>query len=144
MQTAPYARHPRGPAATHQRVLQPDWPGRTAALIAAKHVNDQHAGVTLLRLLNSWQRWHRFGEVPPAGPLRNTAFARFVENLRVRLVAGAKTYSDSSFTRRAAELSTRSCRELDDVCDSALLLRIRLDRVSRCDRRMVEKGGNDG
>lgn len=67
--------------------------------------------------------------------------ARFVERLRVRLINGAKTYGDASFTRPATELVDEVQQELEDVCGWSLLLWIRLDRLRG---RVAERGGIDG
>ena len=65
---------------------------------------------------------------------------RFVQRLRARLVAGAQTYGDRSFTRPAAELVEEVQQELEDVCGWSLLLWIRLDRL----RARVEQLGTEG
>lgn len=54
---------------------------------------------------------------------------RFVHRLRARLVAGADTYGDASFTRPAAELVDEVQQELEDVCGWSLLLWLRLERL---------------
>ena len=65
---------------------------------------------------------------------------RFVARLRARLVAGAATYGDASFTRPAAELVEEVQQELEDVCGWSLLLWIRLERQ----RARVEHLGTGG
>ena len=64
---------------------------------------------------------------------------RFVARLRARLVAGAATYGDRSFTRPAAELVDEVQQELEDVCGWSLLLWIRLERL----RGRIEPLGTD-
>ncbi len=68
------------------------------------------------------------------------ALDRFVERLRARLVAGAATYGNTSFTRPAAELVDEVQQELEDVCGWSLLLWIRLDRL-RGHVEQLQKGG---
>jgi hypothetical protein len=75
-------------------------------------------------------------------PLDND-LARFVERLRARLEAGAKTYGDASFTRPAAELVDELQQELEDVCGWGLLLWIRLERLRGRVERVEHEGGND-
>lgn len=65
---------------------------------------------------------------------------RFVQRLRARLVAGAATYGDRSFTRPAGGLIDEVQEELEDVCGWSLLLWIRLDRL----RARVEQLGTGG
>jgi hypothetical protein len=69
---------------------------------------------------------------------------RFVARLRQRLVAGAETYGDTSFTRPAAELVDEVQQELEDVCGWSLLLWIRLERVRRSATRLAENGEEHG
>jgi len=69
---------------------------------------------------------------------------RFVERLRARLVAGAKTYGDVSFTRPAAELLDELRQELEDVCGWGLILWLRLERLRAAVERVEELGGADG
>lgn len=69
---------------------------------------------------------------------------RFIARLRQRLVVGAATYGDTSFTRPAAELVDEVQQELEDVCGWSLLLWIRLERVRRSAARIVENGGGHG
>lgn len=64
----------------------------------------------------------------PLGPL-DAHLDRFVARLRARLVAGAATYGDASFTRPATELVDEAQQELEDVCGWSLLLWIRLERL---------------
>jgi hypothetical protein len=70
--------------------------------------------------------------------------ARFVERLRVRLDAGAKTYGNTSFTRPAADLVDEVMAEVEDICGWSLLLWIRLDRLHAQVESLSEKGGTDG
>ena len=65
---------------------------------------------------------------------------RFVQRLRARLVAGAATYGDRSFTRPAAELVDEIQQELEDVAGWGLLLWIRLERLRGAVER-IELGG---
>ena len=65
---------------------------------------------------------------------------RFVARLRQRLIKGAETYGDASFTRPAAELVDEIQQELEDVAGWSLLLWIRLDRL----RGRVEQLGHEG
>ena len=68
---------------------------------------------------------------------------RFVARLRARLITGAATYGDTSFTRPAPELVDEIQQELEDVCGWSLLLWIRLERL----KQSVEakgQGGTDG
>ncbi len=69
---------------------------------------------------------------------------RFVARLRARLVAGAGTYGDTSFSRPAADLVDEIQQELEDVCGWSLLLWIRLERVRRSAARITEKGETHG
>lgn len=70
----------------------------------------------------------------------DTHLDRFVARLRARLVTGATTYGDASFTRPAAELVDEVQQELEDVCGWSLLLWIRLDRL-RGRVAAAEQGG---
>lgn len=65
----------------------------------------------------------------------------FVQRLRARLVAGAATYGDHSFTRPAAELVDEIQQELEDVCGWSLLLWIRLDRLRGAIEQQEQLGG---
>ena len=65
---------------------------------------------------------------------------RFVEKLSARLVAGARTYGNASFTRPAAELVDEVMEELEDVCGWGLILWLRLERL----RKRVEQLGDGG
>ena len=65
---------------------------------------------------------------------------RFVQRLRARLVAGAATYGNRSFTRPAAELVDEIQQELEDVAGWGLLLWIRLERLRGAVER-IELGG---
>jgi hypothetical protein len=56
---------------------------------------------------------------------------RFVDRLRARLITGAATYGDASFTRPAPELVDEVQQELEDVCGWSLLLWIRLERLNQ-------------
>jgi len=69
---------------------------------------------------------------------------RFVGRLRTRLVAGAATYGDVSFTRPAAELIAEVQQELEDVCGWSLLLWLRLDRLRRRVGQLDQGGENEG
>ena len=66
-----------------------------------------------------------------------TAVDRFVTRLRARLVAGAATYGDASFTRPAAELLDEVQQELEDVCGWGLILWLRLERLREAADRVV-------
>ena len=55
--------------------------------------------------------------------------ARFVGRLRVSLEAGAKTYGNASFTRRAAGLVDEVQQELGDIAGWGLILWLRLERM---------------
>jgi hypothetical protein len=68
---------------------------------------------------------------------------RFVQRLRARLIAGAATYGDRSFTRPAAELVEEVQQELEDVCGWSLLLWIRLDRLRARVEQLGTEGGNN-
>ena len=68
---------------------------------------------------------------------------RFVQRLRARLVAGAATYGDASFTRPAAELVEEVQQELEDVCGWSLLLWIRLERLRARVEQLGTEGGNN-
>jgi len=61
----------------------------------------------------------------------DTHFDHFVERLRARLITGAATYGDASFTRPAPELVDEVLQELEDVCGWSLLLWIRLERLKQ-------------
>ncbi len=69
---------------------------------------------------------------------------RFVERLRARLVAGAATYGNTSFTRPAAELVDEVQQELEDVCGWSLLLWIRLDALRGRVEQLPEGGERAG
>lgn len=56
---------------------------------------------------------------------------RFVDRLRARLITGAATYDNASFTRPAPELVDEVQQELEDVCGWSLLLWIRLERLNQ-------------
>jgi hypothetical protein len=56
---------------------------------------------------------------------------RFVDRLRARLITGAATYDNASFTRPAPELVDEVQQELEDVCGWSLLLWIRLERLKK-------------
>ena len=58
-------------------------------------------------------------------------FDNFVDRLRARLITGAATYGDASFTRPAPELVDEIQQELEDVCGWSLLLWIRLERLKQ-------------
>lgn len=66
---------------------------------------------------------------------------RFVQRLRARLVAGAATYGNRSFTRPAAELVDEIQQELEDVCGWSLLLWIRLERLRGAVDQLEHLGG---
>lgn len=67
---------------------------------------------------------------------------RFVQRLRARLVAGAVTYGDASFTRPAAELVDEVQQELEDVCGWSLLLWLRLERLRGAVEQHEQLGGD--
>jgi hypothetical protein len=52
-------------------LLPATWPDRLATLAAAARLDAQHHGNALDVLLDAWHAWHRRGEVPQAGPLRD-------------------------------------------------------------------------
>lgn len=75
----------------------------------------------------------------------DAALDRFVARLRARLVAGAVTYGDTSFTRPAADLVDEVMQELEDVSGWALLLWTRLDRLrGDIERAASPEGEEDG
>ena len=74
----------------------------------------------------------------------DAALDRFVARLRARLVAGAATYGDVSFTRPAAELLDEVQQELEDVCGWGLILWLRLDRLRSHLEHIETQGGADG
>lgn len=71
----------------------------------------------------------------------DTDLDRFITRLRARLVVGAATYGDASFTRPAVELLDEVQQELEDVCGWSLLLWLRLDRLRGRVERVVDQGG---
>lgn len=77
-------------------------------------------------------------------PALNADLDRFVARLRARLVAGAGTYGDRSFTRLAAELVDEVQQELEDVAGWGLLLWMRLERLRGAVGRLDGKESNDG
>lgn len=73
----------------------------------------------------------------------NAQVDRFTERLRTRLITGAATYGDTSFTRPSPELVDEIQQELEDVCGWSLLLWIRLERLKQSvDAK--EQGETDG
>jgi hypothetical protein len=70
--------------------------------------------------------------------------ARSVARLRTRRVTGAKTYRDTSRTRRAVEFVDDVEQELVDVCGWSLLLRARLERLVDRVEHAKGTGGNHG
>ena len=66
---------------------------------------------------------------------------RFVQRLRARLVAGAATYGNRSFTRPAAELVDEIQQELEDVAGWGLLLWLRLERLRGVVDQLEHLGG---
>jgi hypothetical protein len=68
---------------------------------------------------------------------------RFVQRLRARLVTGAATYGDASFTRPAVELVDEIQQELEDVCGWGLLLWIRLERLRGAVEQNEQLGGEE-
>ena len=67
---------------------------------------------------------------------------RFVARLRARLIKGAETYGDTSFTRPAADLVGEVQQELEDVCGWALLLWVRLNRLRGRVEQVEQRGGD--
>lgn len=57
------------------------------------------------------------------------AFEAYVDRVRARMEAGAKTYGDTSLRRPRAELLTEIQEELEDVAGWAALLWFRLERL---------------
>jgi hypothetical protein len=76
--------------------------------------------------------------------LREGDVDRFVERLRARLQAGARTYGDSSFTRPAGELVDEVMQELEDVAGWSLILWSRVARLRERVERLDAAGGSDG
>ena len=76
--------------------------------------------------------------------IRDSELKRFVERLRARLAAGAKTYGGGSFTRPAAELVDEIQQELEDVCGWSLILWIRLDALRTRVDSLRKLGGDCG
>ena len=74
----------------------------------------------------------------------DTDLDAFVTRLRARLLAGAATYGDRSFTRPAAELVGEVQQELEDVCGWSLLLWIRLERLRARDEQLGTGGDQHG
>ena len=66
---------------------------------------------------------------------------QFITRLRARLVAGAATYGNVSFTRPAAELVDEVQQEIEDVCGWSLLLWIRLGRLRGRVEQLTDRGG---
>lgn len=52
-------------------LLPATWPDRLATLAAATRLDAEHGGNASELLLDAWSAWHRRGEVPSAGPLRD-------------------------------------------------------------------------
>ena len=71
--------------------------------------------------------------------------AKFVADLRARLIAGARTYGNASFERPIAELVDEAMEEALDISGWSYLAWLRLarlrDRVARVEE---QAGGNDG
>ena len=72
-------------------------------------------------------------QAPEDGDAQNVTahLDSFVARLRARLITGAATYGDASFTRPAPELVDEVQQELEDVAGWSLLLWIRLERLKQ-------------
>jgi hypothetical protein len=75
--------------------------------------------------------------------LRDADLDRFIERLRRRLIRGASTYGDISFTRPAAEIVAEVMQDLEDARGWSLRLWLRLDPL-RGAVEHTELGGTHG
>lgn len=68
---------------------------------------------------------------------------RFVARLRTRLVSGAATYGDRSFTRPTADLLDEIQQDLEDVAGWGLILWLRLERLRGEVTDLAQRGGGN-
>ena len=72
-------------------------------------------------------------------------FAKFVERLRDRLIAGAKTYGNSSFERPLVAIIGEIQEEALDIVGWGFIAWVRLERLrDRVARLEGQPGGSDG
>jgi hypothetical protein len=102
-----------GAARLVNALLPATWRDRRAALLAASELDVKHGAAAAELLLDAWSRWHRTGEVPPAGPLRDVV-AVLVEllggvahELRRRPRCAANDTHHASGARAAPSRGTR-------------------------------------